>query len=62
MTNALTQTHFEPTPIAPAAPETGAAPLVPTRTDLIGENDNDVMQPESLLVRRRRRFRSRLAR
>lgn len=62
MTNVLTQPYTETATVA--------APLIeakPTSTfvpapSLEAENDNRVLVPESVLVRRRRRARSRLAR
>jgi hypothetical protein len=62
MTNALKQPHFEPTQTEAIAIESNHAPSDPNGPILIGENDNGLLLPESTLVRRRRRVRSRLAR
>lgn len=62
MTNALTQPHFEPVQTETITIEPSRAPSDPSGPILIGDNDNGLLLPESTLVRRRRRVRSRLAR
>lgn len=62
MTNALKQTRFEPTQTDSIAIEPSRTPSDPSGPFLIGDNDNGLLLPESTLVRRRRRVRSRQAR
>ena len=61
MTNTVTQPIFEPTTQAAAPILSDSHPRVVPVHAATAENDNTLLIPESVLVRRRRRARSRLA-
>ena len=62
MTNELSQPYTETAKVAAPLIEITPADTIAPAPKLEAQNDNQILSPESALVRRRRRTRSRLAR